>query len=284
MADNVDVANNSFLILDPEKHRIHGFKPYETMHFAANDVCVPLVLAEIPVALAVYTLAFVKIEKSERFQLIALLGLHIGENLYVNTNGKWLADYTPSFYRGYPFSLQEQAISGERRNVICFDLQSGLYRENPDIQAGDLKFFDDKGQLQPVMQKLLTFFAQRAQNFKTTQVAVDALSEAELLVPWDLNVANPDPNRRLLRGLYCVDEVKLNALNSNLLPKLRDSNALSVAYAQIFSIPRTKILKNLYDLKYSVKTLPGNLTQKKSINGLFGEPDKDSLKFDWSKL
>jgi len=261
--------------IDSNLHRTHGWKRQDHYRFAAGDALAPLLIRELPSALPSYPLAFVQ-RPGGGFSLVAVQGLFEGENLYVDAGGKWRAAYIPSYYRGYPFALQGALIQGERRGVLCFDFDSGLYREAPDASRGEERFFDDAGQVGPLLRKALAFLTQVAEHRRLTDQAVNALSAAQLLVPWTLAVENPNPQRSLQSGLYRVDESRFNALGGPILESLRNANALAIAYAQIFSHARVGVLRQLYDL-----SRPRPEVAELDLDALFDEGQGDSFKFEW---
>lgn len=233
--------------LDSTQHRSHGWKRYDHYRFAARDAWAPLLLAEIPAALAVYPFAFAAMPAGGH-RLVVLQGLYEGQNLLVAPNGKWRVGYVPSHYRGYPFTLQ-RVVEGEKQQlVLCFDHDSGLYREHPNSFNGEQRFFDDSGQPGELVGRLLKFLKQTAVNREVTDRAVAGLEQAGLLVDWPLSVENPDPNRPLLKGLKQVDQGALGALGGKALEALKRTNALPVAYAQIFSTARLGVLIKFAEL------------------------------------
>lgn len=256
--------------------RTHGWKKFVEMHFAAGDCCAPLLIAELAVALPLYPLAFVQKPGGGGFLLVVLQGLFQGENLFVDHNGKWQAGYIPSCYRAYPFALSVVAVNGERREVLCFDRASGLYREFPNPASGEERFFDDNGQLGPLLQHLLGFLNQTSLNRRKTDSAVAALEKANLLEPWPLPLADSGPARQALQGVYKINESALNALSGTTLEELRNSGALAIAYAQLFSQPRLGVLQHLHSSRRAAQMAAPPAT---SLDLLFGEGQDDIIRF-----
>jgi hypothetical protein len=270
------MMTSKLLPLAPGQHRGHGWKRYDHYRFAAGDAQVPLLFAELSLSLAFYPLAFAS-RPGGGLQLVALQGLYDGENLYLDAaSGRWQVDYIPSHYRGYPFGLREVVTGDTRSLVLCFDHASGLYREAPNLGLGEELFFDDDGKPRPLLQQLMTFLQVTASNRELTNRAVDALDTAGLLEPWELTLKNPIPGRALQQGLYRVSETKLNALDGQTLESLRNANALTVAYAHIFSIPRLGVLRQLCDRR---TTPPTELNPQAILESLFGGGQDDTLQF-----
>jgi hypothetical protein len=259
--------------LSPSQHRGHGWKRFDNYRFAGGDSVAPLAIAEVSAALPFYPLAFTR-RPGGGYWLVALQGLHAGENLYLGGNGRWQAGYIPSIYRCYPFALVK--VDDKDKMALCFERASGLYREAPNPALGEERFFSDEGQPQPRLQQVLEFLGKTAANRERTFGAVDALEAAGLLEPWQLPVENPNPQIPLLTGLYRLNETALNALDGQKLALLRSSGALAIAYAQLFSMARVGVLRRLYDLRAPQKEQAPLV----SLDALFGEGNDELIRFD----
>ena len=261
--------------LDARRHAGHGWKRGGALGFAAQHAQVPVLVAELSALLPAYALAFAR--RGSGFQLVALLGLHGDENLYLNQHAIWQTGYLPSPYRSYPFGLAEMEHAGEKRAVLCFDQNSGLYREHPDPDQGEERFFTDSGELQPLVRHTLTFLEKCAVNRRATQRAVGDLVKAGLLEPWQWQLSNPDPERPLQTDLHRINQTGLGALDGPTLAHLRDSGALGLAYAQLFSLGRVQVLQRLFTARHS----PASAAEDIDVEALFGAAEQDSLRFDW---
>ncbi|RTL26673.1 MAG: hypothetical protein EKK49_17995 [Rhodocyclaceae bacterium] len=274
--------NTTLVALRSDEHRMHGFRRVENYRFALNQPVVAVQLAELSALVPTLPLAFAKLPGG-RFMLVAVTGFADGRNLMINEAGRWGGLYLPNQFRAYPFSLQV-SLSGtegqsdpERRFVLCFDHASGLYRETPSLAAGEVRFFDDEGQPQPMIQEISNFLTQTAVAQEVTQQAVAALEKAELLTPWQLPA---ESEQQLPKGLYRVDEARLQELDGAQLDSLHRLHALSLAYGHLFSMSRVVVLQRLQqEHRKHVKVPPAvdlDLPQK-----LFDLTQSDTLKFNW---
>lgn len=276
--------------LDSARHKTQGWQRPTHYRVASADTGAPLVLPELLAASASYPLAFA-LRPDGSYQLLAVLGLHAGNNLFVDAQGRWLAGYVPSHYRAYPFALRTVQMGDAPKTVLCFDPASEFYREAPNASLGEQRFFDDQGQLQPLMAQLLQFLTTTAQAAQQTDVAVVAVAQAQLLEPWVLGVENPDPQRPLMRGLYRVNEKALQALSGEQLKALSDCGALALAFAQLFSVAKLGALRQLCALRMSQATplaAPAPATPlapavPAAPTALSAEQLSEVLKFDWLK-
>lgn len=218
-----------------------GWKRYENHRHAIGETALPVALAELPQLLADFLLAFARLPDNA-YRLVALMGLQVGHNHYVNDEGRWFASYVPAHLRAYPFALAIKPDSDDQA-MVCFDHDSGLFRPHPDEQDGEQRFFTDDGRPQPLFEGVVNFLRARQENLVLTQRGVDALAEHQLLTPFPLPPAieGEEP----LRGFYRFDEEKYKSLDGELLLTLRNVNALTIAYAQLFSMARLPLLKKL---------------------------------------
>ena len=82
-----------------------------------------------------------------------------------------------------------------------------------------------------------------------------------------------------IKGLFRIDEQKLNQIEPIEFAKLRDSNALLFAYAHLFSL--TQIDQVSQRIEYSRKV--SSVAQTEDLEGLFndgGSLNLDNLRFD----
>jgi hypothetical protein len=272
---NGEFMATRFQPVDPHLLPTQGWQRKSSLEHAAKDACAPVLLTELAAIIQFTPIAVLR-QKSGAVRLVSLQGLHDGENLLVNPKGRWKTGYVPSVYRAYPFVMRKVDMGEKRAVMLCFDHDSGLFRENPNLSKKEERFFDDAGKPQSLLNEIATFMKSRANNQRATELAVAALEKAGLLEPWTWKFENPDPDRPLLRGLFRINEAALNGVDAETLKTLQKSGALTVAYAQLFSLPRVKLLRRLYNQKHP-PALP------ESIDELFGGAD-DELKIDWDLL
>jgi hypothetical protein len=247
----------------PETFRKKYWKRFESYEFAAKDSVAPLAAAEIARAAQAMPVAFLK--QDDRFILAGLLSLTPGNNLYVGPRGRWLGEYAPSCFRGYPFRLAK--AEGRDDLILCIDQDSELVSD----EDGE-RFFDDQDQLAEPLQKVLDFLSRVQQNWIATQKAVDALAEAGLICDWPLKIKTSE-GEQPVNGLFMIDEAKLNSLEDDLFLTLRTCGALPIAYAQMLSMGNIQLLSRLADARARQQAPVQN-----NVSGAFG--DDDILTFD----
>lgn len=267
--------SNQLLPLNSQTHATHGYALAKDYLFAKSDTVMPIMINEISSLLPIFVLAFVK-DKNDNFTLVTLQGMYYNDNIFIDENGKWKIKIMPSTYKAHPFVL---ADSPDKENILCFKKDSGLYRETPNTDNGELRFFDDEGKLNNEVKNVLSFLSETTKYKKMTINAIQTIKNADILEQWDIELEKSNPNKTPLRGLYKINQQKLNNLNAEELEKLNKSNALSIAYAQILSIPRLEILSALYNVKNQKEEKAKE--EEFNLDAFFGEANNDSLNFDF---
>lgn len=244
------------------------WKRYTSYRFAAADAVCPLVVQELPKAMMVLPIGFIKVGK--QLMPAAVQGLQPGRNLFVGPDGKWLAGYTPAAYRGYPFVL---ANSEDGKQVLCIDEESGLVSESD----GEL-FFDEEGKPAKALADVFDFLTQVARNRQLTQRICAVLEKHELIQPWPVKVKTEDDDQKI-EGLYRIDEAALNRLEAEAFEEIRQSGALPMIYCQLLSMQHLPVLGRLAQARAREKA-PVDTSALNIVEELFGEED-DILKFDF---
>lgn len=240
------------------KHK--RFKRYDSYAFAANDVVASLVLRELVRASVALPIAFARIQ--DKLTPVAIQGFEGQKNLLVATDGRWIGRYVPSVYRGYPFSLANDA---QGRKILCFDDSSGLL-----IEEGGEPFFSADGKPTDGINNVLNFLTQVASNRQVTEQVCALLDEQGLLEPWSIKVnAQPDAQNEgqqehmqeqvelekktqesdtyQLNGVLRVNEAAFSRLGKDDLYTLHQAGALSAIYCHLLSVQRLPELGKLAD-------------------------------------
>ena len=209
-----------------ERHgnkRWHRSRDYS---FASKDAIVALTIQELPAAMMSTVVAFVP--QNQGFTPVALQGLLPGRNCLVSAQGKWLISYVPALYRTYPFLLGR---NGDQEAVLCIDESSNLVSQGNE---GELFFLQD-GAPVDVLKEVFMTLLKYEQGQITTSALCGLMQKHELFQPWELQI---EKNGEIspVKGLFRIDEAKLNMLLAEALVELRNAGALVVAYSQLFSM------------------------------------------------
>lgn len=195
-------------------------------------------------------LAFAKVS-DDQYTFVMLTGFADGRNQLVDDTGRWVLQVLPMELQVYPFALQ--ALPQKQEDTapqfgLSFNHASGLYRESPDDTAGEHRFFTDDGQPQPLLKSVTDQLQKLLGQQRLTQRAVAALLQQELLIPWQIQPREGQPDEVLPKGLYRIDEAKLNALKGEALETLHQAHAIVLAYGQLLSMSRVTVLQRLKDV------------------------------------
>ncbi len=155
-----------------------------------------------------------------------------------------MTGYIPAKLRSYPFSLRTAAETGQP--IVCFDQSSGLMTQTS--APGVKPFFTEDGKPGPALTHVMTLMQQYEQRRNQTLTAVATLAEFDLLTPWKIVLEYDAGRKRSVKGLFKVSAKALHTIGAESLPRLHQSGALAIAYAQLLSEQRVQtfgeLLKN----------------------------------------
>lgn len=223
--DRADMTRPSFIRLGAASHRGLHLLPVANYFFASRLTVIDIVAAELSQAALNYPLAFLPYE--EEVELVGLLSLEEGHNLFVSASGAWLADCVPASVATYPFRYRSASKGG--RPVLLADAASGLLR--PDAGDGGAPLFDAQGRPAEKLREVVTALKAYEKSRRLTRKVCWQLRAAGLLVPWGQGSEAP-----ALRPLLRVDEARLRRLGLPELDALRQSGALLLAHAHLISL------------------------------------------------
>lgn len=266
-----------FMALDRQAHAKTGWRPAAHYQFAAQHSVVPIVAAELADTLATMPVAWVKTPE-ERFQLVALLTLIPGQNVFVHPQThKWIAGYTPLQFRTYPFAMLPVEGQPEKR-ALCIDRDSHLVDSTDELGVHPFYEGDSHSEtLKPIVEQL----KHAEQNRIATQKATDALAEHQLLTPWALKTKNAAGEVIPLNGVYRIDDQALRQLDLEALQALINTDALSIAYGQLLSMKRTQVLAQLHQAlaKQQPSSAASATPEEVNLDDMFGESDDSLFRF-----
>lgn len=224
----------------------HGNKsilPLSSFSFAKQQNLIPVIALEFAQAAREFPIVFV--ENNGKYGVFVLCGLHNGENLFVDAEGRWSADYVPATLRRYPFVFAKG--EDEKGYVLCIDEDSGLL-----VDEGATPLFNAEGEREPALDKALTFVSTYQKSAIVSEKLCDLVQEHDLLKPLNLELKGQDGKTVKMNGLLTVDEKKLNALSDDLYLTLRSRGFLSLIYAHLLSLGSLNLLVRRMSAKAAV--------------------------------
>lgn len=219
-------------------HAGQSFQRYTSYGFAAAQNIAPLVQQEL--AKACMSLAIGFMRQGEHFMPVAVQGFLPGKNLLVAPDGRWLGQYIPAAYRGYPFALLPNEAG---QLVLCIDTDSGLLAD-ADAEGQGEALFDAQGEPTQAIQQVMHFLEQTARNRQATLDICKALAQQQLLQPWPMEVQTAQ-GKKEITGLFRIDEAALNQLDAQALKALQQGGGLQMAYMQLLSMQHLDKLAEL---------------------------------------
>ena len=222
-----------------ERHAELGVRPIESFAFAREFHLASLMAHEFTRAAAVYPIVFIEDADTDAFRPIALLGLNVGENLFVADDGKWQASYIPAIIRRYPFAL---ARSGQQdQYTVCIDEDSPLVTD--DVETGQ-RLFGADGEPGEVMERVKRYLGELQQMERFTRDFCGHLASQNLLNPLNLRV-RAGTGLKNITGCYVVNEERLNALGQTAYLGLREKGYMAAIYAHLTSLAQIERLSKL---------------------------------------
>jgi hypothetical protein len=261
-----------FAVVTPERHAKKAWKNVSDYAFAAADNVTSLVVAELSSAITTMPIGFVKQEVG--YQLVAITSLKPGTNLYVAPGGKWLGAYIPAALRAYPFKMLKP--ENAEKPVLCINEASGLVVEN--TEDGNA-FFDEQNQPMQRIKDIANSLAHVEASLAVTEGAVNALADAGLITPWEINLKKGE-EVVAVSGLFRIDEAALKKLNDEDFLSLRKVGALSIAYGQLFSMNQLAVLERLDQFHGEIVAKQAANSGSGNVAGFSLSEDEGSLTFD----
>jgi hypothetical protein len=258
--------------INPEHHAKKVWKNVTDYTFAAEQTVIPLVGAELTKTAPVMPTGFIK--RDAGYQLVAITSLQPGTNLYVAPGGEWLGGYIPAALRAYPFQLAQQ--EGAENFILCINEASGLVVESEEDGNA---FFDDQEQPTQGIKDILNFLTQIKASRDATEGAVNALADAGLITPWEINLKQGEKVVPV-KDLFRIDEAALNKLDDEGFLAVRKAGGLALAYAQLLSMSQLAVLERLGKLRGQILEQQAASSKASNLTGFSLSEDEGSLMFD----
>lgn len=218
---------NKLFPLSKDRYGDKYWQRASNWHFAADKALVPIVSLELPRAVGEMPLAFAPHKDS--WILVGVLGTESALSLAVDGNGSWRPGHYPALLATYPFVL----VDGKDENqVVAVDEGSGLITDDP---ASGEPFFHASGEPAKGVQEVVNHLKRVAASRMATRRAVQAITDADLLEPWEISIPLPSGARKL-EGLYYASEARLRKKDPETLKSLLDTGALVIFFGQLLSM------------------------------------------------
>lgn len=223
--------------LDKETHKGKGIVSRGRHRFALGLNGIHVVAAEFVQAARHYPLVFAQDPNTGGFLPLAITGLNQDQNLFIGDDGEWEKDsYIPAYVRCWPFFgvrlTGEEAKNGNI--LICVD-ESGLETSSQAV-------FDAEGKTSTDFAPVQTLISEMEGARPATEHLCQSAKELGLLEPFEAHAFPKGGQEMRLRGMFRVNEDKLNELQGKDLKRLMKHGELSRIYAHLMSLDNFKLL------------------------------------------
>jgi hypothetical protein len=216
--------------LNNEAHRNIRIDTEQVDALGAHERMVPVVLDEFLKLVVHYPILLTKSAETGRFLCVALLGFAEGENLFWNGDA-WQGIYTPLNLSRQPFFLGQD--KDHEMPLLCIDAESPCVTAN--VAKGE-PLFTEQGKETGFLSRMKRTLAGLAESEKRTRSFTDVLQNHDLIVPLSLDITFADESSCQVKGLYTVDEDKLNQLPQTAQAELFAQGHLKSIYTMIASL------------------------------------------------
>src|SRR5262245_29045653 len=148
--------------------------------FSAKINSVPLMAVEFPQAAAEYAIVFSGNE--DQVMPVVILGVRESENLYLDRDQHWQAQYVPAFVRRYPFVFSQS--EDQQRFVLCIDEAFQGF----NWQGRGQRLFDDEQKPTDYVENILKFLQNYQAQFERTRAFCAKIKQLDLLEPMQAQV------------------------------------------------------------------------------------------------
>lgn len=213
------------VVLDRVQHKALRVKPGNAL-FASKNQSVPLVAGEFPEACLEYPIVFTKGQDGQWLAL-ALTGLKVGTNAFVNAQGQWLGRYVPASVRRYPFILAE---ANKEQLSLGIDLAA------PQVGAEGEQVFTEQGEPTEFVQKWMPMLVDFQNQATLTSALLKNLEDAGLLTQKNMQVTSGQQRQAVVEGVWIVDEEKLRELPDEQVLAWFRGGELALIHAHMISL------------------------------------------------
>lgn len=238
--------------VNKDRHAEKKIRTSNNFNFASGFHVAYVTVHEFARAAAIYPIVFLEDKANDEFRPVVLMGLDAGENLFVDSDGKWMAPYIPAIIRRYPFALTKAAQSD--RYIVCVDEASALLSDT----EGAAMFDEDRNPTQ-VIENVKRYLGELQQMDQMTHEFGKFLVQNNLLTPLNMRV-NSDNQVRNITGCYVVNEERMNNFSDAKFTEIRGKGYLPAIYAHLISLSQIERLVALKDPAQKAATV-GSTTE-----------------------
>lgn len=215
-------------LLNSNTHKNVKIKTNRDVSDLKQQSILPLVLGEFSHAAIEFPICFIKNNESEEVQVVALMGIERGENLFVK-GSDWDAAYMPARYTHRPFGLLQNPE--DKANFgIAVDFDSDLVTEGDGVAL-----FDENGAETEFLTKQKDAMRTYLEQEHLTKGFAKELMDKDLLVQRQITVTVADKQFNI-DGVYIIDEKKVEEMSDEQFLDFRKRGLLNPIFTHLLSM------------------------------------------------
>lgn len=222
--------------LSKERHAKHSVEVDTNYAYTKKLNALPILAAEFVAASKEYPIVFSKAGDNV-IQPVVLLSLRGEENLFLDKDGNWTANYVPAFLRRYPFVFS-RSEDGTTFTLCVDEAYKGVNTEG----KGE-RFFTDAGEPTPYVNNVLQFLQSFQAEHNRTQEFCKKLEELELFETQNAVWTSPTGEKVALTGFMCVTREKLEKVPPKMLSGMVGNGEMDWLYAHLLSLHNFNLFK-----------------------------------------
>ena len=216
----------ALVAVSPEKHADLCVSSSNNLLQFIDRSSLPLYGFELGRLASDYPIFFSPIEDIYVIGMMCSIHPNLG-SACITKEGEWIGFYPPAYIRSQPFSGLINP-EDDQQCVICIDNESPMLGEE-----GQALFAD--GEPTEYLKHVVEFVGTLYKAGKQTILSMQAIQDADLIVPWEINVPRSEGEAIQVSDKYRIDEDKLNGLEDRQWIELKEAGALTIIYGQLFS-------------------------------------------------
>ncbi len=217
--------------IDANRHRKLRVKPNPGSEHARQQHVVGIMLSELAVCASTFPLVLIERPDAGKYQLVAILGLRSGENVFYGPQF-WESPYVPLGIQRHPFIIgYDDRLPNGEQITTCVEIDSPFLSEKEGIPL-----FTETGEQSDFLKGVDQLLSAMFESQKLTGQFIQKLIELDLVCPLNLLLQKQDGEVRQVAGLFTLDELKLKALTTEQLRDLHQSDFLAPCYIMLASL------------------------------------------------
>lgn len=226
--------------LSNQQHKDLCIVPNAAVNYAAKQHVMNLQASELAHAATCFPVFISRNSRNGQLSLSALASFVTGRNLFLQ-NASWQPVFKPSSLLTYPLYLM-QSPKTEQSFTIGFDAES------EDLADGNgTPLFTEDGKATAELMEMTKLLNNELTSMQQSMAFLKTLDELNLLKSVDLQVQYQVGQTEVIRGLYTINEERLQTLDVEQLDSLRKAGYLMPIHALLISLLQINMLINKHN-------------------------------------